>query len=151
MLKLLLVSATLMPILTLPLWQAKASASGNTSAQAETVERVSENIDTCQDADVSIYFHDLAVTTHSAKYIFESVSSASTCPSVEFEIIPLIPKGADDDEIKMSMDQAKELQQYMALTGYAADISATVNEESNSDDSWRAAILRIKTASAKKT
>lgn len=146
MFKLLLVSAAVLPFAILPLLQSSAVASNTTPVQVERVEAASHNIDSCQDAEVSVYFHDMSITTHSAKYIFDSITQLKACPTVEFEIVPLIPQTADRDEIEMSMAQAKELQAYMSLAGYNVPIlDGSLEADQAGDENWRAALLRVKT------
>lgn len=114
---------------------------------AKHAEQTAENLTTCENADVSIFFHDIFITTGSAEYIFEGLRRTSHCSNLEFEIIPLITEAANEDDTKLAERRAHELQEYMKVAGFEVPIkNKEIDQITDVGDTGRAALLRIKTA-----
>lgn len=145
MLKLLLVSAAIIPVAVIP-WMNSQAKQTKSPAPAVFSAPATDQAADCADADISVFFHDLYITSSSAEYIFDGMRAYSNCSDVAFKIVPLIPENADKDDIKAALEQADELQDYMALTGLDVPVAEKLIEDDyNSGKSGRAAILRIKT------
>lgn len=144
MFKLLLVSTVMAPVAFISFWNSDAPTMPETE-WGTYVEPAVEKLSECQNADMSIYFHDIYITTHSAEYIFDGVRALSACQNVEFEIIPLMAETGNQKERALSLRQAGELQEYMRVAGFEAKISPLRVDSAGSPDSGRAALLRIST------
>lgn len=148
MLKLLFITAAISPLAFIPWWQSSGPYAASNAAQVNDGMATVKSLAKCKDAEISVYFHDISITTNSAEHIFDGIRALNNCPTVEFEIVPLISEQANEDDITISMNQAKELQAYMSIVGYNAPISQSfIKDEDEDVSNWRAALLKIRTSS----
>lgn len=144
MFRLVFCLAVVFGVLWVPLMNAGGGiAASETEWNHENVGPI-ERLGKCQSAQMEVYFHDLYITTNSAESIFDGILATNECKKIKFEIIPLVPENADKEDVKLTMQQAKELREYIRVTGYKAKIKRrVVDSEDPLGSTGRAALLRI--------
>ena len=148
MFKLFLISAAVIPVAIIPWLNSSASTVAVDAEWIDDDEPAVSRLEVCKDAEMSIFFKDIYITTPSAEYILEGVQALSNCKNITFEIIPLIEEGAEENDVKHSLRQAQELKDYIAITGFDASISKKfIEDDYNAGNSWRGALLKIAASS----
>ena len=111
MFKLLLCTVFIAPCIILPF--------AGTSAASNEIETVSfdeayvspelAKIESCEAAELDVFFHDAYITMHSAEYLAEAISLSDDCGSASFTIAPIVPVSSTDQDREMLQVQTDEL------------------------------------------
>lgn len=155
MLRLLFYSAALVPLASVPWMTSKAYIPQNEVTRSVDPQYVAEpNMDAltaCQTGEVPVFFHDELILTHSAEFITESLKAMKGCGRVNLEIVPILPKEAQQSDIDMSQKRMAELKAYVTSVSDIAEIETDLRilDEPRRDDvstlymNGRAATIQI--------
>lgn len=144
MLRLLLCTSLIAPVMFMTIKSSDASTLFSFDHWEEDVEPAIKQLESCEPTEMSIFFHDLLITAHSAEYVIDGISTAQSCPDVTFEIVRLIPEVAEPEDLSISLKHAEELQDYINIVGYEAAITETrIKRPNDVRYGDRSAILKI--------
>ena len=155
MFKLLLYSAALIPVVSLPWMTSRADvvpeATKAYSFDTHIAEPNMKSLSQCEKGTIPVFFHDGLILTHSAEFITESLQATRACDSVDVEIIPVIPGEARAGDIELSRVRMAELNAYVTSVSQTANMKTRLkvhNEPVKEDVSTlymngRAAIIQI--------
>lgn len=148
MFKLLLCTACMAPAILIPLTTTGKVNLTSTNVEFDTayVDPEIRKIESCEAADLEIFFHDDIITSHSADFLGESLMLASDCGDVKVSIQPILETNANSDDEVLLSARVNELTSILAAYGSKAEIlEATQAEEPSAMTlNGRAAIVKIK-------
>jgi hypothetical protein len=157
MLKLLLGSAIVSPCIFLQVAgsvKAEAVSYNAPSFEAYFIDPEFERLESCDAAELDVFFHKQYVTMHSAEYIAEAIALLEKCDEVEYVIQPIQPIYSPDDDLgskEITDIQVNELSLMLKAHGVDAEIAETkVQSEFDSlSENGRTAVLKITTRNGK--
>ncbi|MDB2438305.1 hypothetical protein N9W89_06280 [Hellea sp.] len=130
MLKLLFCSTLMVPFIYLQAFKSDDAPiiEANTPSYQDFVETKLENFEQCQDTNITLYFHDTYLTSHSAEYLGESIKTAAPCDYDAATIITRIPENASNETRAMLKEQSEELMAFVKAYDTPYDIDQKVVE-----------------------
>jgi len=127
MLKLLLCSAIIAPCLILPFTQSSAESPivepEVNSFEVAYVEPELTSLESCENAELDVFFYDNYITTHSAEYVAEGVKLSQDCKNVSYIITPIVSESSRADAEDILHVQADELALILEAHGVTPKIA----------------------------
>lgn len=118
------------PVFFIPSLLGNHNADASVEVAEDTYDTFTDSkissLDKCEPESIPIYFSDAYVETHSAEFLHDAVSAASTCNNTTVRIVNLNFENMSESELLLAKDQVKEVAEFVKAYDVDIDIERSV-------------------------
>lgn len=129
MLKLLLCTAIISPCLIVPFVSASDDTKpdfGKDSFEEAFIAPEFEKLESCETAELDVFFHKQYITFHSAEYVAQGLELTADCGSAKYTITPVVPSISYVDKEVVIDVHTQELLLILEAHGVTAQVGDAV-------------------------